>query len=152
RNSARANDREKGTLNGVIHPQPAKSDATRLAIVHPAAGATVARDVMLRSRVAEGQFTPASAAAEQARQPSVAVLGRPMVTSGGYFAAANLADRFGLAPADIPLMGVRHQRQPVAACFAADLHLDAVPIVARRDGRLTIGIGAAVDGVLDHSV
>src|SRR6516225_10218331 len=24
RNSARANDREKGTLNGVIHPQPAK--------------------------------------------------------------------------------------------------------------------------------
>src|SRR5262249_9502022 len=38
RNSARANDREKGTLNGVIHPQPAKRDATRLAIVHPAAG------------------------------------------------------------------------------------------------------------------
>src|SRR5215510_15033423 len=59
RNSARANDSEKGTLNGVIHPQPAKSDATRLAIVHPAAGAAVARDVMLRSRVAEGQFTPA---------------------------------------------------------------------------------------------
>src|SRR5262249_44114035 len=49
RNSARANDSEKGTLNGVIHPQPAKSDATRLAIVHPAAGAAVARDVMLRS-------------------------------------------------------------------------------------------------------
>jgi len=49
RNSARANDSEKGALNGVIHPQPAKSDATRLAIVHPAAGATVARDVMLRS-------------------------------------------------------------------------------------------------------
>src|SRR5215510_9513790 len=67
RNSARANDSEKGTLNGVIHPQPAKSDATRLAIVHPAAGAAVARDVMLRSRVAEGQFTPASATAEQAR-------------------------------------------------------------------------------------
>src|SRR5438445_11410294 len=75
RNSAWANDREKGTLNGVIHPQPAKRDATRLAIVHPAAGAAVARDVMLRSRVAEGQFTPASATAEQARQQSLAVLG-----------------------------------------------------------------------------
>ena len=35
-------------------------------------------------------------------------------------------------------MGVRHQRQPVAACFAADLHLDAGPIVARRDGRLIL--------------
>src|SRR5262245_45231803 len=152
RNSARANDSEKGTLNGVIHPQPAKSDATQLAIVHPAAGAAVARDVMLRSRVAKGQFTPASATAEQARQQSVAVLGRTMVTAGGYVAADHLADRFGLVPADITLMGVRHQRQPVAACFAADLHLDAGPVVARHHGRLTIGIGAAVDGVLDHSV
>ena len=72
-----AADREKDTLNGVIHPQPAKRDAMRLAIVHPAAGATLARDVMLRSRVAEGQFTPASATAQQARQQSVAVLGAP---------------------------------------------------------------------------
>src|SRR5205823_8561494 len=40
----------------------------------------------------------------------------------------------------------------VAACLAADRHLDAGPIVAHRDGRLTIGIGAAVDRVLDHSV
>src|SRR5215475_5465991 len=69
-----------------------------------------------------------------------------------YIAADHLADRFGLLPADITLMGLRHQRQPVAACFAADLHLDAGPRVARHDGRLTIGIGAAVDGVLDHSV
>ena len=74
------------------------------------------------------------------------------MAASGYVAADHLADRFGLLPADITLMGVRHQRQPVAACFAADLHLDAGPIVARRDGRLTIGIGAAVDGVLDHSV
>src|SRR5262245_55406105 len=75
-----------------------------------------------------------------------------MVAAGGYVAADHLADRFGLLPADITLMGVRHQRQPVAACFAADLHLDAGPVVARHHGRLTIGIGAAVDGVLDHSV
>src|SRR5262245_421338 len=152
RNGARTNDREKGTLNGVIHPQPAKSDATRLAIVHPTAGAAVARDVMLRSRVAEGQFTPASATTEQAGQQGLAVLGRPMVAACGYVAADHLADRFGLLPADITLMGVRHQRQPIAACFATDLHLDAGPFVAGRDGRLTICIGAAVDGVLDHSV
>src|SRR5262249_39398195 len=83
---------------------------------------------------------------------SLAVLGRTMVAAGGYVAADHLADRFGLLPADITLMGVRHQRQPVAACFAADLHLDTGPIVARHDGRLTIGIGTAVDGVLDPSV
>src|SRR5262249_25441976 len=122
-----------------------------IAIVHPAAGATVAGDVMLRSRVAEGQFPPASATAEQARQQSVAVLGRTMVPAGGYVAADHLADRFGLVPADITLMGVRHQRQPVAACFAADLHLDAGPIVARRDAPLTIGLGAAAARALDHS-
>src|SRR6516164_4257940 len=56
RNSARANDSEKGTLNGVIHPQPAKRDATRLAIVHPAAGAAVARDMMLRSPSSGGSI------------------------------------------------------------------------------------------------
>src|SRR5262249_21127978 len=87
RNSARANDSAKRTLNGVIHPQPAKSDTTRLAIVHPTAGAAVARDVMLRSRVAEGQFTPASATAEQASQQSVALLGRTMMAAGGCVAA-----------------------------------------------------------------
>src|SRR5215475_10271926 len=73
-----------------------------------------------------------------------------MVAAGGCVAADHLADRFGLLPADITLMGVRHQRQPVAACFAADLHLDAGPVVARHDGRLTIGIDAAVDGVLSE--
>src|SRR5262249_23978002 len=68
RNSARANDWEKGTLNGVIHPQPAKSDAPRLAIVHPAAGANVARDVILRPRGGEGKLTPEGATGERARQ------------------------------------------------------------------------------------
>src|SRR5262249_60303965 len=130
RNSARANDREKGTLNDVIHPQPAKRDATRLAIVHPAAGATVARDVMLRSRVAESQFTPASATAEQAGQQSLAVLGRTMGTPGGYVAADHLADRFGIVPAAITLMCGLHQRQRVRACLAAARDLSACPFLA----------------------
>src|SRR6266481_2207079 len=80
------------------------------------------------------------------------MLGRTMVAAGGYVAADHLADRFGLLPADITLMGVRHQRQPVAACFAADLHLDTGPIVARHDGRLAIGIGASVQPYIDYSV
>src|SRR5262249_43580272 len=45
-----------------------------------------------------------------------------------------------------------HPPQPGATCFAGVIRLGAGPTVARRDGRLTIGIGAAVDGVLDHSV
>src|SRR5271169_3691782 len=74
------------------------------------------------------------------------------MTAGGDVAAHHLADRLGLLPADIALMGVRHQRQPIAARLAANLHANASSIVGRRDGRLTIGIGAAVDGVLDHPV
>src|SRR5262249_47913576 len=111
---------------------------------HPAAGAAVTRNVMHRSRVAEGQFAPASATAKQARQQGVAVLGGTVMPAAGNVAADHLADRFSLFPADISLMGVWHQRQPLAASLAADLHLNTRPIIARRDSRLTIGIGAAV--------
>src|SRR5205823_180527 len=72
---ARANHHEKRLLNGIIDPQTAKGDATRLAIIHPTAAAAVVWDVMLCARIAERQLTPATAAAEQARQQSVAVLG-----------------------------------------------------------------------------
>jgi hypothetical protein len=64
----------------------------------------------------------------------------------------HLADRLGLLPADIVLVGVRHQRQPIVPRLAANLHVNASGIIARRNGRLTIPIGAAVDRVLNHSV
>ena len=131
--------------------QTTKGDATRLASVHPAAAAAVARDVMLRTRVAKRQLAPAAATTQQACQQSVAMLGRAMIAAGGDVAAHHLADRLGF-PADIALVGIRHQRQPIAARLAANLHADACGIIACRDGRLTIGIGAAVDGVLDHPV
>src|SRR4029077_5278681 len=118
RNGARTDHGEKRFLNGVIDPQTAKGNATRLAIVHPTAAAAVARDVMLRARVAKRQLAPAAAAAEQARQQSVAVLGRAVMAAGGDVAAHHLADRLGLLPADIALVGVRHQRQPIAARLA----------------------------------
>src|SRR5207247_9211083 len=76
RNGARADHSEERLLNGVIDPQPAKGDATRLAIVHPAAAAAVAWDVMLCARVAKRQLAPAAAAAEQTRPQGVAVIGR----------------------------------------------------------------------------
>ena len=143
---------EKRFLNGVIDPQAAKGNATRLAIVHPAAAAAVARDVMLRARVAKRQLAPAAAATKQARQQSVAVLGRTVMAAGGDVAAHHLADRPSVLPADIAFVSVRHQRQPIAARLAANLHANASSIIARRNGGLTIGIGAAVDGVLDHLV
>ncbi len=107
---------------------------------------------MLRARVAKRQLAPAATATEQARQQSIAVLGRAVMAAGGYVAAHHLADRLSLLPADIAFMGVRHQCQPIAARLAANLHANARGLIARRDGRLTISIGAAVDGILDHSV
>ena len=93
-NGARADHREKRLLNGVIDPQTAKGDATRLAIIHPATAAAVAWDVVLCARIAERQLAPAAAAAEQARQQSVAVLGRAVMAAGGYVIACGSARPF----------------------------------------------------------
>ena len=133
RNSAGAHHGEKRFLNGVIDPQTAKGNATRLAIVHPAAAAAVARDVMLRARVAKRQLAPASAATKQASQQSVAVLGRTVMTAGGDVAAHHLADCLGFLPADIAFVRVRHQRQPITARLAANFHANASSIIARRE-------------------
>src|SRR5215831_17072978 len=76
------------------------------------------------------------------------MLGRAMMAAGWYVAADHLANRLGLFPTDIAFMGVRHERQPIGTCLPARLH--AGDPVACRHGRLTISIGAAVDGVLDH--
>jgi hypothetical protein len=74
------------------------------------------------------------------------------MATGGDVAAHHVADRLGLLPANIALVGVWHQRQPLAARLALNLHVNGSGVIARRDGRLTISIGAAVDRVLDHSV
>ena len=56
---------------------------------------------MLRARIAKRQLTSTAATAEQARQQSVAVLGRAVMAAGGNVAAHHFADRLGLLPADI---------------------------------------------------
>ena len=150
--SARTDDAKQCFLDCIIDAQSAKGDAVRPTIVHPGAAAAVARDAMLRARVSERQLASAAIAADQAGQQRVAMLGRTMMTAGGNVAADHRADRLEPLPAHIPFMGVRHQRQPIAPRLAADLHAHAVGAVSRRSSRLTIGIGAAVDRVVDDPV
>ena len=77
-------------------------------------GCSCSVESVLRARVAKRQLAPAAAAADQPGQQGVAVLGRAVMAAGGDIAADHCADRLGLLPADIALMGVRHQRQPFA--------------------------------------
>ena len=74
------------------------------------------------------------------------MFGRAMMAAGWHVAADHLADRLGPFPANIAFMGVRHKRQPIGTCLPARLHTGGA--VACRHSRLTISIGAAVDGVL----
>src|ERR1700678_761148 len=78
------------------------------------------------------------------------MLGRAVVPTGGDIAADHRADRLGLLPADIALVGVRHERQPIGARLAP--YPDTDSAIAHSRGGVTIGIGAAVDGVLNHPV
>src|SRR6516165_5667066 len=80
------------------------------------------------------------------------MFGSAMMSTGGNVAADHRPDRLGPLPTDVALMGIWHQRQPVAARFAADLHAGTVGSITCCNRRLTIGISAAVDGVLDHAV
>src|SRR3954452_2426909 len=67
RNGARADDGEKRILDGVVDAQAAKGNAARLAIVHPAAAAAVAWNIVPCARVAERQLATAAAAADEPR-------------------------------------------------------------------------------------
>src|ERR1700758_2701000 len=58
-NGAWFNNFQDRRFNGIVHPQAAKGDATRLAIVEPAPAAAVAGDIVLCARVADRKFAPA---------------------------------------------------------------------------------------------
>jgi hypothetical protein len=77
---------------------------------------------MLGARVAERQLAPAAPAADEACEQGIAMLRCTMVAAGRNVAVDHRADRLGLLPADIALMGTRPQGQPVGARLAADLH------------------------------
>src|SRR6202163_298417 len=81
------------------------------------------------------------------------MLGRAvMPTTSGNVAADHCADRLEPLPAHIPVVGIGLQRQPFVPRLAADLHAHTLGGVSRRNSRLTIGIGAAVDRVLNDPV
>src|SRR5262249_13524807 len=67
RNGAGADDGEQRTLDGVVDAQTAKGNAARLAIVHPAAAAAIARNIVPCAGVAERQLSTAAAAADEPR-------------------------------------------------------------------------------------
>ena len=54
-----------GLLDGIIGAQAAKGNTPALAVIHPAAGAAVTWNAVLRSRISEREFAPAAAAAEK---------------------------------------------------------------------------------------
>src|SRR6266567_2497545 len=148
----RSDDSKESFFDGIVDAQPSKGDAARFAIVQPAAAAAVAWDIVLRAGVAKRQLTAAAAAADQAREQRVAVLRSAVMAAGGNVVADHPANRLGLLPADVALMGVRHQRQPIGPRLAAHSDADSEATIVRRHGRLAIGIGTAVDRVLDHPV
>src|SRR3954452_14012628 len=79
RDSDGTNHAEQRFLNGIVDAQAAEGDAARLSVVHPAAGAAIARDLMLHAAVAERQLAAAAPAADQADKQCLAVLGRAMM-------------------------------------------------------------------------
>ena len=150
--SAWTDDAKQRFLDRIIDAQSAEGDAVRAAIVHPGAAAAVARDMVLHAGVPECELAAAALATDQTGQQRVTMLGRAVMPTGGNVAADHGADRLEPLPAHIPVVGVGLQRQPFVPRLAADLHAHALGAVSRRHSRLTIGIGAAVDRVLDDPV
>lgn len=107
---------------------------------------------MLHPGVPERELAAAALAPDQTSQQRVTMLGCTVIPTSGNVAADHGADRLEPLPAHIPLVGVGLQRQPLVPRLAADLHAHALGGVSRRHSCLTIGIGAAVDRVLNDPV
>src|SRR6476661_7507368 len=109
--------------------------------------------MVLHACVPDCELAATALAPDQTGQQRVSMLGRAvMPTTSGNVAADHCADRLEPLPAHIPVVGVGLQRQPFVPRLAADLHAHAPGAVSRRHSRLTIGIGAAVDRVLNDPV
>ena len=91
-------------LDGIVHAQTAERDAARFTVVEEATAAGIARNIVLRARVAHSQLSAAASAAEKASQQSVAVLWRTMVSACGSVVAHHNADRFRALPVHVALM------------------------------------------------
>ena len=149
---AGSDNAEERSLDRIVDAQAPEGDATRFAVIQPSARATVTRDMMLGATIAQRQFASAAAATDQTGEQGVAMFGRAVMLARWNVARDHCADRFEPLPAHIAIVGPGLQREPVGARLAADPHTGALGAVSRRHGCSTIGIGAAVDRVLDHPV
>src|SRR6202040_2272796 len=145
---------QKSFLDGVVDTQSSECDAAWLAIVERTPPTGIARNVMLGACVADHQLASATPAADKAGEQSVAVLRRSVMSARGQVVAHHLADRLRPLPADVTLMDAWDQRQPFGPRLTTAAGSDhaCCCIISCRDTTLTIGVGAAVDRVLDHPV
>src|SRR6266404_4952303 len=145
---------QKSFLDGVVDTQSSECDAAWLAIVERTPPTGIARNVMLGACVADHQLASATPAADEAGEQSVAVLRRSVMSACGQVVAHHLADRLRPLPADVTLMDAWDQRQPFGSRLTTAPGSDHACgcIISCRDTTLTIGVGAAVDRVLDHPV
>jgi hypothetical protein len=107
---------------------------------------------VLRTRVAHSQLPATAAATDEAGKQCIAVLWRTMVTARGNVVAHHAAYRLRTLPVYVALMVAGLQRQPLGARLAAAFYPRTRAIIAGRDAGLTIGIGAAVEGIGDDPV
>src|SRR3982075_3656307 len=145
---------QKSFLDGVVDTQSSECDASWLAMVERTPRTGIARNVMLGSRVANWQLSPTPPAADKAGEHSVALLRHSVMSASGHVVAHHLADRLRPLPANVTLMDAWDQRQPFGSRLttAPGAEHPCCCIISCRDTTLTIGVGAAVDRVLDHPV
>src|ERR1700722_193675 len=151
---SRFDNPQKSFLDGVVDTQSSECDAAWLAIVERTPPTGIARNVMLGACVADRQLASTTPAADKAGEQSVAVLRRSVMSACGHVVAHHLADRLRPLPADVTLMGAWDQRQPFGSRLTTAPGMDHVCRchIFCRDTTLTIGVGAAVDRVVDHPV
>src|SRR3984893_15354771 len=151
---SRFDNPKKSFLDGIVDTQSSECDAAWLAIVKSPPPTGIARDVMLGACVADRQLASTTPAADKAGEQSIAVLRRSVMAASGHVVAPHLADRLRPLPADVTLMDAWDQRQPFGSRLTTAPGSDhpCCCIISCRDTTLTIGVGAAVDRVVDHPV
>ena len=108
---------------------------------------------MLGAGVADRQLASTTPAANKAGEQGVAVLWRSVMPAPGHVVAHHLADRLRSFPTDIALVDIRDQSQPFGPRLTAAPGSDhSGCIISCRNTALTIGVGTAVDRVLDYAV
>jgi hypothetical protein len=123
-----------------------------LRVVEPPAEADVARDVVLRAGVLNGQLPAAAPAAQKPREKRGAVLGSAGIPGARGIITDHLADRLCAVPVDVTFMRARPQCQPFLARLAPGASLRTRPVIAHGRACLAVGIRTAIGGVGDDLI